>query len=351
MAIFSIFARRDSITAQNSTLNPIGTNQAPTATLTFTDNNGAGDLSLEWNGGLPDPDTQVIIGGTPYDFTVILTGILPGNSLVPASLVGRTVALIEVTVGGVTQQYFFVLGDPPATLAQMNAIGNGAIPLTLVDLDPPPFCFAQGTMIETPHGYRAVETLDAGDTVLTEDGRSAPIAWIGRSRYAAARVMREERLRPVHLRPHAFGSGLPDRELVLSPQHRVVVEGPVCQLLLGLERAFVIARHLPKFLAQSPEWDDDVVYFHILLDDHAILRANGLPCESLQPARRMVEALSQAAEGSLLAALSVLGLDEMLNRPDALPTLNHREARVLFAALAPALPPIPDTFARAALPY
>lgn len=52
-----------------------------------------------------------------------------------------------------------------------------------------------------------------------------------------------------------------------------------------------------------------------------------------------------------MAALSVLGLDEMLNRPDALPTLNHREARVLFAALAPALPPIPDTFARAALPY
>ena len=117
MAIFSIFARRDSITSQNSTLNPIGTNQAPTATLTFTDNNGAGDLSLEWNGGLPDPDTQVIIGGTPYDFTVILTGILPGNSLVPASLVGRTVALIEVTVGGVTQQYFFVLGDPRGAVA------------------------------------------------------------------------------------------------------------------------------------------------------------------------------------------------------------------------------------------
>lgn len=351
MATFSILARQDSVTAQNSTLNPIGTNQAPTTSLIFTDNEGAGDLSLEYNGGLPDPDTQVIIGGTAYDFTVVLTGVLPGNSQVPAALVGRTVALIEVTVGGVTQQYFFVLGDPPATLAQMDAIGNGAIPLTLLDPDPPPFCFGEGTLIETPRGYRPVESLTAGDAVLTEDGRTVQVTWIGHSRYARARAAREERLRPVRLRPNAFGPGLPDRELVLSPQHRVLVEGHACQLLFGLERAFVIARHLPDHLADTPDLDGDVVYFHILLGSHEILRANGLPCESLQPARRMVEALSDAAQCSLLAALAVLGLDAMLNRPDAVPTLNHREARVLFAALAPLPRAVTDTFARAALPH
>jgi hypothetical protein len=350
MATFSIFARQDSITAQNSTLNPIGTNQAPTTTLTFTDN-GSGDLSLEWNGGLPDPDTQVIIGGTPYDFTVLLTGVLPGNSQVPESLVGRTVALIEVTVDGERQQYFFVLGEPPATFEEMDAVGNGAIPLSLIDLDPPPFCFAPGALIQTPRGVRAVETLAAGDLVLTEDGQSVPIAWIGRSSYSAARARREERLRPVHLRPHAFGPGLPDRELVLSPQHRVVVEGPVCQLLFGLERAFVIARHLPDHMAETPDPESDVVYFHILLSGHKILLANGLPCESLQPSRRMIEALSAEAQASLLAAIAGLGPEEMLTRPDALPTLTHREAHVLFAAQGPAARPVGHTFARAGLPH
>lgn len=346
MATFSILARQDSITAQNATLNPIGTNQAPTTTLTFTDNNGAGDLSLEYNGGLPDPDTQVIIGTTAYNFTVVLTGVLPGNSQVPASLVGRTVGLIEVTVGGVTRQYFFVLGDPPATLAEMNAIGSGAIPLRLVDIDPPPFCFAKGTEIATPRGQRPVEDLRAGDSVLTEDGRSVTIAWIGASCYERQQASREDRLRPVRLRAHAFGPGLPDRELVLSPQHRIVVDGPACELLFGTERAFVVARNLPEPFASMPDPESDVTYFHILLEQHEILVANGLPAESLQPARRMIESLSSDARAGLMAVIDVLGAEAMLTRPDALPTLNHREARVLLAALMPR-PAVPYTVPRA----
>ncbi|KAF0117033.1 MAG: type I secretion target repeat protein [Rhodobacteraceae bacterium] len=330
MATFSIFARQDSITANNATLNPIGTNQAPTTALIFTDNNGAGDLSLEYNGGLPDPDTQVIIGGITYNFTVSLTGVLPGNSQVPAALVGRTVAVIEVTIGSVTREYFFVLGDPPATLAQMNAIGNGAIPLTGVDIDPPPFCFAQGTDIATPTGRRKVEALCAGDTVLTEDGRSVTIAWIGNSRYSRDRATHDRRLRPVHVLAHAFGPGLPDRDLILSRQHRIVVDGPYCELLFGTDRAFVLAGHLPPGFANSPDPATDVVYFHILLDRHEILLANGLPAESFQPARRAIEVLSDATRQSLAKVLDVLGEQAMLIRQDAMPTLNQREARVVL---------------------
>jgi Hint domain len=335
MATFSLFARQDSITAQNSTLNPIGTNQAPTTTLTFTDNDGAGDLSLEYNGGLPDSDTQVIIDGTPYDFTVVLTGTLPDNSQVPIALIGRDVALIEVTIGDETLQYFFVLGNPPATLAQMNAIGNGAIPLTIVDTDPPPFCFSKGAEISTPSGRRLVEDLRAGDSVLTEDGRSVTIAWIGTSRYGRQQAAREDRLRPVYLHAHAFGPGLPDRELVLSPQHRIVVESASCELLFGTERAFVVARHLTPPFASMPEPEADVTYFHVLLEHHEILVANGLPCESLQPARRMIEALSSEARNGLRAVVDTLGAEALMTRPDALPTLNHREASVLLASVAP----------------
>jgi hypothetical protein len=345
LATFSILARQDSITAQNSTLNPIGTNKAPTSTLTFTDNDGAGDLSLEYNGGLPDPDTQGIIDGTAVDFTVVLTGILPGNSQVPASLAGRTVALIEVTVGGDTQQYFFVLGDPSATLAEMDAIGNGAIPLTLVDIDPPPFCFSRGAEMSTPSGRRLVEDLRAGDSVLTEDGRSVTIAWIGVSRYGPEQAAWEDRLRPVHLHAHAFGPGLPGRELVLSPQHRIVVEGVPCELQFGTERAFVAARHLTAPFATMPEPEADVTYFHILLERHEILVANGLPSESLQPARRMIEALSSEARNGLKAVVDTLGAEALMTRPDALPTLNHREAKVLQAAIAPR-PAMTDVFAR-----
>jgi hypothetical protein len=339
VATFTIFARQDSTTAANDSLNPIGNSGTPATVLTFTDNNGTGDLSLEYNGGLPDPDTQVIIGGTTYNFTVLLTGVLPlpgdNNQQVPPSLAGRTVAVIQITLAnGQVREYFFVLGQPPATALQMAGFGGGAIPLTGENFEPPPFCVAHGTRIETPHGPCPVESLGAGDIVVTEDGRAVPIAWIGASRYECDRAAREDRLRPVCLRAHAFGPGLPDRDLVMSPQHRVVVEGPTCELLFGMDRAFVCARHLPDHLASRPDPEDDVIYFHILLEDHEIILANGLPCESLQPARRMVEAMSETAQASLMAVLDVLGLDAMLARPDALSTLNHREARVLLADVA-----------------
>jgi hypothetical protein len=111
------------------------------------------------------------------------------------------------------------------------------------------------------------------------------------------------------------------------------VEVPECELFFGSPRVFVIARHLPLSVAHSPEPDAEVVYYHLLLDQHYVLLANGLPCESFQPARRTVEALSPEARASLDATLAVLGEAAMLARPDALPTLASYEARVLAAVL------------------
>lgn len=339
MATFSIWARQDSTTANNNELNPIGIsgpNGEPAGQITFTDNDGAGDLSLEYNGGLPDPDTQVIIDGIAYDFTVSLTGTLPtgvNNNVVPLALQGRDVAVIEVVIGGVAHEYFFILGNPPATEAQLNGMGSGAIPLTAVDFDPPPVCFAKGTEIATPSGRRRVEALRSGDSVLTEDGRSVTIAWIGSSRYVRRRVSGDSRLLPVHIRAHAFGPGLPDSDLVLSRQHRIVIESAICELMTGSSRAFVLAGHLPEGIASTPPPEEDVVYFHILLDTHEILLANGLPAESFQPAQRMIETLSDASRQELDEVLCVLGAAAMLARPDALPTLKQREARVVLAAL------------------
>lgn len=334
MATFSLWARRDSTTANNDVLNPNPISTQPATELIFTDN-GTGDLSLEYNGGLPDPDTQVVIGGTTYPFTVVLTGNFPtSGGSVPAALWGRQVAVIQVTVNGQLREYFFVLGEPPATEAQMNAISSGAIPLSNVDPTPPPFCFAEGAEIATPRGPRRVEQLRAGDRVLTEDGRNVAVAWIGSSRYSREQAAREARLRPVHLHAHALGPGLPERELVLSPQHRIVVEGAACELLFGTERAFVVARHLPEPFASQPEPEAELVYYHLLLETHEILVANGLPAESFQPARRLIEALSDATRAALMTVLAALGAEAMLSRPDALPTLTSREARVLMAALA-----------------
>jgi hypothetical protein len=332
MTQISFYARGDGSTANNANLNIENSNTQPTLLLTF-DSGATGDLIFESNGGLPDPDTTVFINGTQYNFTVELVGTLPvGDGKVPDALEGKTVAIISVIINGEEERFFFVT-DGSGTQLLMDQFGQGAVSLTQVVLEPPPFCFCAGTRIATPTGERMVEDLHAGDSVLTESGRVVQVAWIGQSRYTS-KAAADPAFRPVCIRAHALGPGLPERDLSLSPQHRVVIEAVEAELLFGMGRVLVCAHHLPAWAATSPEPEDDVVYLHLLLAEHEIVLANGQPAESFQPAQRMIAAMRDHTRRDLDEVLEVLGRDAMLARPDALPTLAAYEARVLFDQMA-----------------
>jgi hypothetical protein len=118
------------------------------------------DIVLESNGGLPDPDTTVIIGGISYDFTVELTGGLPVNNKVPDPLEGKQITIISVVIDGSIERFFFV-SDGTGTMALMNQFGNGAILLTNTVFNPPDvfICFGSSTKISTPTGDKRIETL------------------------------------------------------------------------------------------------------------------------------------------------------------------------------------------------
>ncbi|MEO1000489.1 MAG: Hint domain-containing protein, partial [Pseudomonadota bacterium] len=85
-------------------------------------------------------------------------------------------------------------------------------------------CFAAGTLIETPAGPRAVETLAVGDLVRTADGRDVALRWTGTQHLGPEELARQPALRPVRIAAGAFGPGRPARDLVVSPQHRIVVD-------------------------------------------------------------------------------------------------------------------------------
>lgn len=339
------YAVLDQNNASNGSLNVRGDD--PVLTFMFRSSGPTGDLILEQAPDdsdadtLPeiDPDTKIVINNVEYDFAVILTGNLPttppGSNRTPTELQGKEVMLIKIDLDGNgldanDPQYFFVL-DGSGTFVLMDAFTTGAVQLSLTNTTPPnePVCFCAGTEIATPIGPRAVESLRPGDSVLTDDGRSVQVAWVGISAYSDAQLARDPSVRPVRIPAHAFGPGLPMRDLDLSPQHRVVVEGSACELLFGMPRAFVVARNLLGTVAHTPDTDGGVKYVHLMLDNHEILVGNGLPSESYQPARRMLDIMTGDNLDRLMAALEVLGTDAMLTRPDALPTLSSREARVL----------------------
>jgi Hint domain len=342
MPSISFWVRGDSTTANNNELNPIGTtggNGVPAFQLSFVDDDPdivgidtLGDLNLDGFNGLTDPDTMVLINGVRYPFTFTVQGILPtsgqGAQQVPAEHLGDTVGVIRVVIGGTPVEYFFIL-DGSGTEASMNAFGQGAIGLTNIDFTP---CFCTGTMIATPSGSRAVERQVAGDLVLNDAGEAHPIHWIGRSRISLANLRRNPDMNAIRIPAHAFGATQPDADLFVSPQHRIVLEGPAAELLFGEARVLAAAKHLVGTFAEKTVPDADVEYYHILTEAHEILILNGLPTESFQPARRMIDVMLPAARVNLEATLSALGRNDMLTRLDALPSLKRNEA-VLLATM------------------
>jgi collagen type I/II/III/V/XI/XXIV/XXVII alpha len=136
-------------------------------------------------------------------------------------------------------------------------------------INPVVACFRRGTGIMTPAGEVAVEDLRQGDFVQTHAGETVAIIWIGHRRIDCGCHPRPRNVWPVRIRAGSFGDALPHRDLWLSPDHAVFVDGaliPVKYLINGTS------------IAQAPM--DEVTYYHIELPCHDVLLAAGLPVES-----------------------------------------------------------------------
>lgn len=143
-------------------------------------------------------------------------------------------------------------------------------------------CFGRGTMIDTPDGVRAVEDLRAGDMVLTRDHGPQPIRWVGASTVSAAKLDLMPNLRPIRIRAGALDAGVPERDLIVSPQHRVLVSSRIARRMFDGAEVLIAAKHLLGM--DGIEIADDLAgvdYFHLLLDGHQILISDGAETESL----------------------------------------------------------------------
>ena len=134
-------------------------------------------------------------------------------------------------------------------------------------------CFAQGTRIGTAGGWVAVEDLRVGDTVIAADGAPGgsreAIVWIGQRTVRCAAHPVPEAVWPVRVRAGAFGENVPARDLYLSPDHAVFVNGVLVPVKLLIDGSGIVQVKR-----------DRVRYFHVELPRHAIVLAEGLTVES-----------------------------------------------------------------------
>ena len=135
-------------------------------------------------------------------------------------------------------------------------------------------CFAEGTPIRTPGGDRPVESLEVGDMVLTASGALRPIRWLGQRTLDCARFPDREAVHPVRIMTGAFGPGLPEQDILVSPGHAICVDEVLIQASWLINNATIVQEAV-----------EQVSYWHVELDSHDILLAAGLPAESYLPAR------------------------------------------------------------------
>jgi hypothetical protein len=131
-------------------------------------------------------------------------------------------------------------------------------------------CYCRGTPIATPFGEVAIEDLRIGDSVTTISGHVRAVRWIGRRDYAAAFIANNPRVWPVRIAAGALAEGRPKRDLLVSPNHALFLDGMLVEAGLLTNGASITVR--------SPE--GPVEYFNVELESHDVILAEGAAAET-----------------------------------------------------------------------
>jgi len=191
-------------------------------------------------------------------------------------------------------------------------------------------CFARGTRMLTPRGLRLIEELREGDLIQTRDNGAQEIVWAGSRRMTGARLYAMPHLRPIRFRAGAFGIDQPDADLLVSPQHRMLVRGAAARTLFNAEEVLVAAEDLVNDGGiQVDRSLRKVTYHHLLLDRHDIVIANGMETESFHPSAAALDTIEAHDRARLLATLPGVEVDPMRYGAFARRGLTASEAAIL----------------------
>ncbi len=242
-----------------------------------------------------------------------------------------TVTLIEV--GGGSQPLLMFLDEIPPRNSDLwivhHTLGTTSLD-KVAQQNGGVICFTPGTLIRTDNGVDRIEDLREGDLVQTKDNGMQPVRWIGKRRMSGARLFAMPQLRPVRFHANALGLARPDRDLLVSPSHRMLIKGEVAQTLFNTDEVLVTARDLINGSDVTVDAHmREVTYIHLLLDNHQIMWANGVETESFHPASAALESLDANDRARLMANYPSLSFDPHTYGSYARRNLSVSEAAIL----------------------
>ena len=232
----------------------------------------------------------------------------------------------DVNDADVTDAGDFTLADTDNDTA---ADGSNALPMTRdLDYRDTVPCFTPGAMILTPNGERSIETLRVGDLVVTKDHGPQPVRWIGERS-----VVAKGRLAPVLITSDSLPGAT--RPLLVSPQHRFLMNGYQADLLFGTSEVFVSAKHLVSSADQTHAHPVLVTYMHLMFDEHEVIFANGVATESFHAGAEGLSAITDHSRNEMFAIFPELRSNIGTYGQTARVCLSAHEARVLRECTSP----------------
>lgn len=259
---------------------------------------------------LPDSRSGHGIALSDGDGTVIQFVSYGDSPSTITGINGAADGLTSTYIGAASSGSTLETTDGGATYSVQSTPSSGSIPGA-------PICYAPGTLIDTPDGLRAVETLRPGDPVLTMDRGAQPIRWVRSSDHPLDDV--REKNKPVLIQASALGPGRPARDLIVSPQHRVLVGGGGQLQGYFKEEVFVPAKSLIELPGiRHMKGKTAITWIHFACDNHEVVVANGCFSESLLLGPMVLGGLTQAERQSLIDIYgSVQRTGEAKNGPAA----------------------------------
>jgi len=215
------------------------------------------------------------------------------------------------------------------TIKLYNATTHQWATINFTDIEHLP-CFTPGTAIATPFGERLVEELQVGDKVLTRDNGIQTIRWVGRRNMSRAELLVAPHLKPVLVKAGSLGKGLPERDMLVSPNHRMLVANERTMLYFEEHEVLVAAKHLVDNRGVKTVEVLGTSYIHFMFDRHEVVLANGAWTESFQPGDMTLGGMGNAQRLELFEVFPELRHAEGIEAYGAARrTLKRHEARLL----------------------
>jgi hypothetical protein len=160
-------------------------------------------------------------------------------------------------------------------------------------------CFTPGTLITTQRGEVPVEMITAGDRVVTRDNGIQAVRWVGKTQMFLHDFQADPHLLPVFIQQGSLGKGLPERDMMVSPNHRVLVTNSRVSVRYTEREVLVAAKHLAAQGVHTVQ-SSGTTYIHFMCDRHEVVLTNGVWTETFHPDDTSLKGIGNAQRLEIL---------------------------------------------------